>query len=71
MGATVGSRLLTAHALHLCAALPNLTYPSELAEFLHVMEDPFEGLEVKDGVIKIPDDIGSGVHLKKNLDWPI
>ena len=71
LGATVGSRLLTAHALHLGAALPNLTYPSELAEFLHVMEDPFEGLEVKDGVIKIPDDIGSGVHLRKNLDWPI
>ncbi len=71
MGATVGSRLLTAHALHLCAALPHLTYPSELAEFLHVMEDPFEGLEVKDGVIKISDDIGAGVRLRKDLDWPI
>lgn len=71
MGATVGSRLLTAHALHLCAALPHLTYPSELAEFLHVMEDPFEGLEVKDGVIRIPDEVGCGVHVRKDLNWGI
>lgn len=71
MGATVGSRLLTAHALHLCAALPHLTYPSELTEFLHVMEDPFEGLELKDGAIRIPDDIGSGVRLRKCLDWSV
>lgn len=71
MGATVGSRLLTAHALQLCAALPHLTYPSELAEFLHVMEDPFEGLEVKDGAITIPDEVGSGVQLRKGIDWNI
>jgi len=69
MGATVGSRLLTAHALHLCAALPHLTYPSELAEFQHVMEDPFEGLTVKDGEIVIPDDVGPGVSLRKDVAW--
>ena len=71
MGATVGSRLLTAHALHLCAALPHLTYPSELAEFLHVMEDPFEGLEVKDGAITVPDEIGAGVRLRRDVSWNI
>lgn len=71
MGATVGSRLLTAHALHLCASLPHLTYPSELAEFLHVMEDPFEGLKVVDGAITVPDDVGSGVHLRKTVNWDI
>jgi len=71
MGATVGSRLLTAHALHLCASLPHLTYPSELAEFLHVMQDPFEGLEVRDGAIGIPDDIGAGVHLRKDINWSL
>ncbi len=27
-GATVRSQLLTAHALHLCASLPHLTYPN-------------------------------------------
>jgi L-alanine-DL-glutamate epimerase-like enolase superfamily enzyme len=66
MGATVGSRLLTAHAVHLCAALPHLTYPSELAEFEHVLEDPFEGLEVKDGAILVPDGPGAGVRLRKD-----
>lgn len=71
MGATVGSRLLTAHALHLAAALPNLTYPSELAEFLHVTQDPFDGLEVKDGAIKVPDEPGSGVRLHAGIDWKV
>jgi L-alanine-DL-glutamate epimerase-like enolase superfamily enzyme len=71
MGATVGSQLLTAHAVHLSAALPNLTYPSELAEFLHVTQDPFEGLEVKDGTIKVPDGPGSGVRLRAGIAWKI
>jgi L-alanine-DL-glutamate epimerase-like enolase superfamily enzyme len=71
MGATVGSRLLTAHAVHLCAALPHLTYPSELAEFLHVMEDPFEGLEVRGGSIRVPDDVGAGVTLRRDIAWRI
>lgn len=71
MGATVGSRLLTAHALHLCAALPNLNYPSELAEFLHIMDDPFEGLDVRDGVIKVPDEPGAGVRLRKDITWSV
>ena len=69
MGATVGSRLLTAHAVHLVASLPHLTFPCELAEFEHLMNDPFEGLEVKDGVIKVPEGIGSGVRLRKGNDW--
>lgn len=69
MGATVGSRLLTAHALNLCAALPHLTYPSELAEFLHVMDDPFEGLVVQDGAILVPDEIGAGVHARRDIAW--
>jgi L-alanine-DL-glutamate epimerase-like enolase superfamily enzyme len=71
MGATVGSRLLTAHALHLSAALPNLTYPSELAEFLHINDDPFEGLEVRDGAIKVPDGPGAGVRLRRDIAWSV
>ena len=71
MGATVGSRLLTAHALHLAAAIPNLTYPSELAEFLHVTEDPFEGLVVKDGAIQVPDEPGNGVRLRADVHWSV
>lgn len=69
MGATVGSRLLAAHAAHLVAALPHLTFPCELAEFEHLMNDPFEGLEVKDGMLKIPDEVGPGVRLRGDVDW--
>ena len=71
MGATVGSRLLTAHAAHVVAALPHLTFPCELAEFEHLMNDPFEGLEVKDGVLKVPEAVGAGVSLRKEIDWRI
>lgn len=62
MGATVGSQLLTAHALHLTASLPNVDYACELAEFKHLRGDPFEGLTVSDGFIHVPEEVGSGVH---------
>lgn len=69
MGATVGSRLLAAHAAHLVAALPHLTFPCELAEFEHLMNDPFEGLQVKDGMLKVSDEVGPGVRLRGDVDW--
>ena len=69
MGATVGSRLLAAHAAHLVASLPHLTFPCELAEFEHLMNDPFEGLQVKDGMLLVPDDIGPGVSLRADAGW--
>lgn len=61
-GATVGSQLLAAHALHLTASLPNLDYACELAEFEHLQGDPFEGLAVSDGFIEVPEEVGSGVR---------
>lgn len=69
MGATVGSRLLAAHAAHVVAALPHITFPCELGEFEHLMNDPFEGLEVKDGMLRVPDEIGPGVRLRPGVDW--
>jgi L-alanine-DL-glutamate epimerase-like enolase superfamily enzyme len=62
MGANVGSQLLAAHALHLAVSLPNLTYACELAEFQKLLNDPFEGLEVKDGFLYVPQDVGVGVR---------
>ncbi|MGI4812822.1 MAG: mandelate racemase/muconate lactonizing enzyme family protein [Janthinobacterium lividum] len=62
MGANVGSQLLAAHALHLAVSLPNLTYACELAEFQKLLNDPFTGLEVKDGYLYLPDGPGVGVH---------
>lgn len=61
LGAHVGSRLLNAHAMHLAAALPHVWYACELGEFARLLDDPFEGIEVDDGVIRLPDGAGSGV----------
>jgi L-alanine-DL-glutamate epimerase-like enolase superfamily enzyme len=71
MGATVGSQLLAAHAVHVIASLRHLTFPCELAEFLHLTNDPFEGLEVKDGMIRVPDEIASGTRLAKDIQFPV
>jgi L-alanine-DL-glutamate epimerase-like enolase superfamily enzyme len=63
LGAAVGSRLLAAQGLHLACALPGVDYACELAEFDRLLDDPFEGLEVKDGLLKLPGGVGSGVRL--------
>ena len=62
LGAAVGSRLLAAHALHLACALPGVDYACELGEFARLLDDPFEGIEVVDGELKLPQGAGSGVR---------
>jgi len=64
VGATFGPRLMAAHAAHFAAALPRLELPCELAEFDHLHDDPFEGLEVERGSIRVPATSGSGIVLK-------
>jgi len=66
LGATVGSRLLAAQALHLACALPGIDYACELGEFDRLLDDPFEGLEVEGGVLALPSGSGSGVRRRKN-----
>jgi L-alanine-DL-glutamate epimerase-like enolase superfamily enzyme len=62
LGAAVGSRLLAAQALHLACALPGVDYACELGEFDRLLDDPFEGIEVEAGVLKLPAGSGSGVR---------
>jgi L-alanine-DL-glutamate epimerase-like enolase superfamily enzyme len=62
LGAAVGSRVLSAQALHLACALPGVDYACELGEFDRLLDDPFEGLEVENGVLKLPSGAGSGVR---------
>jgi L-Ala-D/L-Glu epimerase len=66
IGATVGSRLLAAQALHLACALPGVDYACELGEFDRLLDDPFEGLEVEGGVLELPPGPGSGVRRHKS-----
>ena len=61
MGAHVGSRLLGAHAMHMAATLPGIWYTCELAEFDRLLDDPFEGIEVENGLLHLPDVPGCGV----------
>lgn len=65
VGATFGPRLMAAHGVHFAAALPRLDLPCELAEFDHLHDDPFEGLEVESGSIAVPQTPGSGVAPKR------
>ena len=60
-GAHVGSRLLAASAMQLAAALPDIWYACEFGEFARLLDDPFEGIEVVDGLIHLPDGPGAGV----------
>src|SRR5207247_2722903 len=62
LGAHVGTRLGNAHAIHLAAALPGVDYACELGEFSRMHGDPFTGLEVTNGVLKVPEGPGCGVE---------
>jgi len=64
LGAAVGSRLLSAQAMHLAAALPGVDYACELGEFDRLLEDPFEGIEIENGVLRLPAGPASGVRLR-------
>jgi L-alanine-DL-glutamate epimerase-like enolase superfamily enzyme len=62
LGAHVGTRLGSAHAIHLAAALPGVDYACELGEFSRMYNDPFAGIEVVNGVLAVPNGIGCGVE---------
>ena len=62
MGAAVGSRLLSAHAIHMAVCLPGVDYACELGEFARLMDDPFEGIEIENGRLSVPAGPGSGIR---------
>jgi len=64
IGATVGSRILAAAALHLAGATAEIGEPCELAEFARLRDDPAEGLEVERGHLRVPTAVGLGVRLR-------
>ena len=61
LGAHSGPRIVAAHAVNLAAALPGIWYNCELTLFEDLAEDPWEGLVVEDGVLKLPTGPGCGV----------
>ncbi|WP_296942960.1 mandelate racemase/muconate lactonizing enzyme family protein [uncultured Massilia sp.] len=61
VGATFGPALLQAAALHAAACVGSLPLGCELAEHLHLRDDPFTPLPVAQGEIAVPDGAGCGV----------
>jgi L-alanine-DL-glutamate epimerase-like enolase superfamily enzyme len=56
--------------MHLAAALPRMDYACELGEFDRLLDDAFEGIEIEDGRLKLPQGPGSGVSLKREDTRP-
>lgn len=67
IGATFGPRLIAAQSLHLGACFHNQTYPHEIAEFDHLLDDPYDGLDVQAGDLAVTDRVGSGVRFDPGL----
>ncbi|MEX2291627.1 MAG: enolase C-terminal domain-like protein [Mycobacteriales bacterium] len=63
LGAHVGSQLLAAAALQAAVAVEDISFACELAEFARLDDDPFEGLTVEGGVIRLGSATGLGVRL--------
>jgi L-alanine-DL-glutamate epimerase-like enolase superfamily enzyme len=63
LGAAFGPSLLQAVSAHIAAAFRRLEYPCELAEHLHLLDDPFTPLPVENGAVTVPSESGSGVTL--------
>jgi L-alanine-DL-glutamate epimerase-like enolase superfamily enzyme len=71
LGAHVGPRLLTAQAMHLAASLPRLSFACEFGEFVRLENDITEGVENQNGVIRLPEGIGSGAGLRADAQSQI
>jgi L-alanine-DL-glutamate epimerase-like enolase superfamily enzyme len=61
---TAGSMVGDAAAVHLAASTPGIAPLCELGEFEVVTGDPFFGLSVEQGVIRVPEGDGLGVSLR-------
>ena len=61
---TAGSMVGDAAAVHLAASIPGISPLCELGEFEVVSGDPFFGLTVENGTIKVPEGEGLGVSLR-------
>lgn len=66
-GAAFGPSLLQAMGAHVAACAQQLPFASEFSEHVHLLDDPFEALVVRDGEVRVPDGCGSGLTL---LDAP-
>lgn len=62
-GAVFGASVMHAHTLHLAATLKAPAFAHELSEFEMFLDDPFSGLSVERGEVRVPIGPGTGVTL--------
>ena len=61
MGAAFGPSLMQAMSLQAASAIHRLPHACELAEHLQLQDDPFSGLEIQGGSMRLPISPGCGV----------
>jgi len=61
---SMGSRLSAATSMHFVASTSNVSYACELGEYAGFLNDPVSGLEVEQGILKVPTGPGIGVSLR-------
>lgn len=61
-GALFGPRVQAAASAHMAAAFPTIHIAAELAEFDHLLDDPFGGIDMQGGDLPVPEAPGSGVY---------
>lgn len=61
-GSSFGPRLLQAYTAHLAMTLAEPLFAHEIAEFNHILNDPFEGIEVSGGALNLPTGPGTGIN---------
>jgi L-alanine-DL-glutamate epimerase-like enolase superfamily enzyme len=62
-GASFGPALLQAFTAHVASLPSRLEHACELAEHLHLLDDPFTAAVVENGEMPVPAGIGTGVDL--------
>lgn len=63
-GAIFAASVMHAHTIHLAASLPAPSFPHEFSECALLLDDPFVGLELMRGTVRVPGGIGCGVALR-------
>lgn len=61
LGAAFGPALLQAVSAHAASTICALPYACELAEHLHLLDDPFEAFTVERGQVRVPTGAGTGI----------
>jgi len=64
--ACVGSQIYSAACMHFVASAKKIDYACQLGEFVRFPNDPASGLEIKNGMLRVPH--GPGLGIEVNLD---